>query len=121
MKYLCLAYGDKSKMDALSRAQMDALGRDCAPYMEDLKKSGHLVSDNGLEWQSMIIRPRNGKASVTDGPFTESKEQVGGAFVIEAGDMNEAVRIASKHPAAHLGEHLGWGIEVRPMAHFEEQ
>ena len=121
MKYLCLAYGDKSKMEALSKAEMDALGRDCLPYMEDLKKSGNLVSDNGLEWQSTVIRPRNGKATITDGPFTESKEQVGGAFVIEARDLNEAIRVASKHPAAHLGEHLGWGIEVRPMAHFEEQ
>lgn len=121
MKYLCLAYGDKSKMEALSRAEMDALERDCGPYVEDLKKSGHLVSDNGLEWQTTVIRPRKGKASVTDGPFVESKEQVGGAFVIEAKDLDEAVRIASRHPAAHLGENLGWGIELRPVADFREQ
>ena len=121
MKYLCLAYGDKGKMEALSKEQMDALGRNCMPHMEELKSSGHLLSDDGLEWTSAVIRPRGGKPSVTDGPFTESKEQVGGAFVVEAKDLDEAVRIASKHPAAHLGEHLGWGIEVRPMAQLEGQ
>ena len=120
MKYMCLAYGDKTKMKALSKDEMDAVGRQCQPFMEDLHKSGHLVSDEGLqwEWDTKSIRPRNGNVSVTDGPFIETKEQVGGVFVIEALDLNEAILVASKHPAAHVGEHLGWGIEVRPIAVF---
>jgi len=74
------------------------------------------VSDDGLEWETTSIRPRNGTVSVTDGPFVETKEQVGGVFVIEARDRNEAILVASRHPAAHVGERLGWGIEVRPIA-----
>ena len=121
MKYLCLAYGDKAKMQALSKAETDALMRECQPFMEDLHKSGNVITDDGLQWDTASIRPRNGQASVTDGPFVETKEQVGGVFVIEAKDLNEAIRVASKHPAAHLGENLGWGIEVRPIAVFEKQ
>lgn len=120
MKYMCLAFGDRGKMEALSETDMDALRDSCMPYMEELKKTGRLISDNGLLWESTTIRPRNGTASVVDGPFTESKEQVGGVFTIEARDLNEAILVASKHPAAHLGEHLGWGIEVRPIGHFEQ-
>jgi hypothetical protein len=59
------------------------------------------------------VRPAKGKPSVTDGPFAETKEQLGSFFLIEAKDMEEAVRIASMHPAARLGEQLGWGVEVR--------
>lgn len=107
-------------MEALSKSEMEALGRDCIPHMEELKKTGHLVTDNGLNWDTTTIRPRNGKASVTDGPFTESKEQVGGVFIVEAKDRDEAILTASKHPAGRLGEHLGWGIEVRPIAFSDE-
>jgi hypothetical protein len=121
MKYLCLAYGDRAKMEALSKAEMDALFQECQPFVEDLHKSGRVIADDGLRWETTTIRPRNGKASVTDGPFVETKEQVGGVFVIEARDLNEAILVASKHPAAHVGEHLGWGIEVRPIAVFEKQ
>jgi hypothetical protein len=116
VKYLCLAYGDRGKMEALSKSELEAIGSACQPYMEDLRQSGHLISDQGLTWESTLVRPRGGKVSVTDGPFAETKEQVGGFFVIEARDLNEAIRVASRHPAAHLGEHLGWGIEVRPIA-----
>ncbi len=118
MKYMCLAFGDRGKMEALSRSEMDALLQSCMPHMEELKKTGQLIADHGLNWESTTIRPRNGKASVIDGPFSGSKEQVGGVFTIEARDLNEAILVASKHPAAHLGEHLGWGIEVRPIDAF---
>jgi hypothetical protein len=66
------------------------------------------------------VRPRNGKVLITDGPFAETKEQVGAFFIIEAKALNEAIEVASKHPAAHLNEHLGWGIEVRPIQFFEQ-
>ena len=116
MKYLCLAYGDQRKMEALTKDQFEALVAQCRVHDEELKKSGHYVSGQSLEWASMAIRPRGGKTVTSDGPYAETKEQVGGLVIIEARDLNEAVRVASLHPAAHLGEHLGWGIEVRPIA-----
>jgi hypothetical protein len=115
MKFMCLAYGDVQKMNALSKSQMDELGQSCQPYMEDLRKTGRLHLDNGLSFDTAVIRPRKGKAAITDGPFVESKEQVGGVFIVEAANLQEAVAIAARHPAANLGEHLGWGIEVRPI------
>jgi hypothetical protein len=64
---------------------------------------------------TMSVRPRNGKPSVTDGPYVETKEQLGSFFLLEAKDMQEAIQLASMHPAANLGEKLGWGIEIRPI------
>ena len=63
----------------------------------------------------MSLRPRGGKVSVTDGPYAETREQLGSYFLIEARDLDEAIRVASKHPAAQLNEHLGWGVEIRPI------
>jgi hypothetical protein len=120
MKYLCLAYGDRTKMDALSKEALVRLVKDCKPHDDELNKYDGLIIHEGLSWDVTTIRPRNnGKPSVTDGPFVETKEQVGGFFVIEARDLAEAVRVASKHPAAHMGEHLGWAIEVRPIEVFD--
>ena len=68
------------------------------------------------QWQlAFALRPRNGKPAVTDGPYAEARELVGGFFIIEAADKDEAVRVASLHPAAALGESVGWGIEVHPI------
>lgn len=122
MKYLCLAYYDEKKFDALSKAELDAIVSQCPPCDEALRKSGHLIAQASLAptQSSTTIRPRNGKPSVTDGPYAETKEQVGGFFIIEARDPNEAILVASKHPAARLGEHVGWGIEVRPIEGFEQ-
>jgi hypothetical protein len=116
MKYLCLAYGDRKKMEALSKEEFEALVARCRVHDDELHRSGHFVSGNSLEWDAVCIRPRAGRPVTTDGPYVETKEQVGGLVIIEARDLNEAVRIASMHPAAHLGEHLGWGIEIRPIA-----
>lgn len=116
MKYLCLAYGDKAKMQKLTPDQFEALVARCKLHDEELRRSGHLVSAESLEWDSVCLRPRGGKTVTVDGPYLETKEQVGGLIVIEAADLNEAIRIASLHPAAHLGEELGWGVEVRPFA-----
>jgi hypothetical protein len=116
MKFLCLAYGDRTKMVALTKEQFAALVAQCGVHDAELQKSGHYVEAKSLEWAAMCLRPRNGKVVTTDGPYVETKEQIGGVVIIEARDMDEAVRIASLHPAAHLGEHLGWGIEIRPIA-----
>ena len=122
MKYLCLAYYDENKFDALPKAEVDALVAKCNSHDEELNQSGHLVLVASLAptRSSTIVRPRNGKPSITDGPFAETKEQIGAFFIIEAKDLNEAVRVASKHPAAHLGEQVGWGIEVRPIEMFRQ-
>jgi hypothetical protein len=121
MKYLCLAYYDEKKFSALTKEEMQALVSQCPKHDEELRKSGHMLLDGSLgrPKTATTIRPSNGKPLVTDGPFTETKEQVGGFFMIEARDLNEAILIASKHPAAHLGEQVGWGIEVRPIGTCE--
>lgn len=116
MKYLCLAYGDQKRMEALSKAQFEALKEKCQAYDAELRATGQLVDAQSLEWAVTTIRTKAGKRVVTDGPFVETKEKVGGLIVIEARDLNDAIRVASMHPAAHLGEELGWAIEVRPIA-----
>jgi len=122
MKYLCLAYYDENKFEGLPKTELDALVSQCPPYDAALRKSGQLVVSASLDSAraGKALRPRKGKISVTDGPFTETKEQIGGFFIIEARDLDEAVRVASNHPAAHLGEQVGWGIEVRPIEMFEQ-
>ena len=120
MKFLCLGYYDEKKFDALPKAELDAIVRECHAHDEVLRKSGHLIVVASLAptRTSTSVRPRNGKPSVTDGPFAETKEQIGAFFIIEARDLNEATEVASQHPAAHLGEQVGWGIEVRPIDYF---
>ena len=116
MKYLLMAYGDRKKMEALSKAEFEALVAKCRVHDEEFRKTGQVLSVESLEWETATLRPRNGKALITDGPFAETKEQVGSILIIEAKDLSDAVRVASLHPAAHLGEHLGWWIEVRLIA-----
>jgi hypothetical protein len=117
MRYLCLAYYDEKRFDALPKPEVDALVRKCKAHDQELHDSGHLVlvASLGPTRSSTSIRPRGGKPWMTDGPFAETKEQIGSFFILEANDLNEAIRVASKHPAAHLGEQVGWGIEVRPI------
>jgi len=122
MKYLCLGYYDEKKFDALAKAERDAIVSQCPRYDAALRESGRLIATASLESPraGKALRPRKGKVSVTDGPFTETKEQIGSFFIIEATDLDEAVRVASNHPAAHLGEQVGWGLEVRAIDMFEE-
>jgi hypothetical protein len=123
MKYLCLAYYNEKAFEALPSAEVDALVSQCPGYDEALRNSGHLViqASLGSTRATATVRPRNGKPMVTDGPFVETKEQVGGFFIIEARDLNEAIRVASKHPAANIGEQAGWAIEVRPIEMYESK
>jgi hypothetical protein len=121
MKYLCLAYYDEQAFEALSKAEFDAIASKCPQYDAALRATGRVVvqASLGSARAGTALRPRNGKPSVTDGPYIETKEQVGGFFIIEAADLDEAIRVASKHPAANLGEQVGWGIEIRPIEHYE--
>ncbi len=116
MRYLCLAYGDRKKISALSKSAFEAFATRARVHDEELRKSGHFVLAESLEWDAMTLRPRDGKVVTTDGPFAETREQIGGLVIIEARDLNEALRVASLHPAAHLGEDLGCAIELRPIA-----
>ncbi len=112
MKYLCLVYLEEKKLDALSKSEFDALVTEAIAYDEVLQKSGHLLSAEALQsvQTATTIRTRNGKLSMTDGPFAETKEQLGGFILIEARDLNDAIQVASKIPPGRLGS-----IEVRPL------
>jgi hypothetical protein len=122
MNYLCMAYYDEKAMGALPKAELDAIIAQCPAYDNLLKDSGRLVLHGSLAdvRSSTVVRPKNGKAVILDGPFAETKEYVGGFFLIEAKDLDEAIRLSMKHPAAHLGEKAGWGIEIRPIEFLEK-
>jgi hypothetical protein len=117
MQYLCLAYYDPEKMAAMAPADMQALASQCSAKDAALAQTGCLVWSASLEGPlaTFALRPRGGKPALTDGPYAEAKELVGGVILIEAASKEEAIRIASLHPAATLGESIGWGIEVHPI------
>ena len=123
MKFLCLAYYDPSATAALPAERFAAIVKQCPPLDEALRASGRLVvlASLGEPEGTRVIKSRRGrKLQVTDGPFAESKELVGSFFIIEATDMDDAVRVASLHPAAQLGEETGWAVEVWPIDRFME-
>jgi len=112
VKYLCLAWEEEAQLDALSRAEWDALRRETLDYVASLRESGHLLVTEALQSarNGVSLRVRNGMLATTDGPFTETKEQLGGIFLLEAADLNEAIQIAARWPSAQIGT-----IEVRPV------
>jgi len=112
MKYLCLAYRDEQRLDALSREEMNALIEETLTYNEELRRSGHLIAAEALQGvrTAVILRVRDGRLSVTDGPFAKTKEQLGGFFLINARDLNEAIQVASRTVQARVG-----CLEVRPI------
>lgn len=120
MRYLCLGYYDPEAFDALSASEREELARVCGPMDEELRATGRLRSVASLaHGASRVLRPSEEGTSVTDGPFAETKEVVGSFFVVEADDLDEAVEVASLHPAARWGRHLGWAVEVRPIERLE--
>ena len=116
MKFLILAYGKQEAMAKLTKDEFAALFAECGKHDAELKATGRYLQAMSLEWDSVVIRPRGGKSVTTDGPYAETKEQIGGIVIIEAPDLKEATRLAMMHPAAKMGEKLGWGIELRPIA-----
>jgi hypothetical protein len=112
MKYLCLIYQDESVSLKLPKAEAEKIHAEYLAFADEIKKSGRLLGSHGLQPTQMAttVRVRNGKVGTTDGPFAETKEQLGGYFLIEAGDLNEAIQIAAKIPSARFGS-----IEVRPV------
>jgi hypothetical protein len=122
MRFLCLAFYDPARMAAMPPAEVQAMVGQCPAKDASLKATGklHLHGSLGGAEAAISLRPRGGRTQRTDGPYSEAKEVVGGVFMIEAADREEAVRIASLHPAATLGEQAGWGIELHPMGFFEQ-
>ncbi len=117
MRYLCLIYDDEKTWAKMSKAEMDADMSEYFAFTEGIQKSGHYVGGEALQPTSTAstLRIRQGKTSTTDGPFAETKEQLGGYYVVEAKDLNEALQIAAKIPAARTGS-----IEVRPIMDFSQ-
>jgi len=112
MKYLCLIFSGDKAWSALSQSEVDAWTAEQVVYRQTLRESGHLVSGEALQHahSATTVRVRNGQLFVTDGPYAETNEQLGGFLVIEARDLNDAIRVASKMPLARFGN-----VEVRPI------
>jgi hypothetical protein len=112
MKFMFMIYHDENELDALPDKEMQGLVDSALDYDEELRRSGHYIVSNALQpaRTARTIRVRGGKVSTTDGPFAETKEQLGGFFLIEAQDLDEACEIAARFPPARVGI-----IEVRPV------
>jgi hypothetical protein len=110
MKYLCLVYGEEQALANMPDSH-------CLAYDEEIRKSGHCIASEALQpvATATTVRVRNGKVSVTDGPFAETKEFLAGFYMIEARDLNEAIQLAAKIPPASVGS-----IEVRPIRPIRE-
>ncbi|WP_146406993.1 YciI family protein [Allorhodopirellula heiligendammensis] len=111
MKFICLGYSDHSKFAAMSEAEMGALMEECFAYDDILRQGGHFAGGEALQAadQAVTLRHRNGKAEATDGPYAETKEQLGGILILEAKNMAHAVELMSKHPGVKVGP-----FEIRP-------
>jgi hypothetical protein len=117
MKYLCLIYDDEKKMAGMAKADVDAFMGEYFAFTNDIKETGHYVAGEALHpvHTATTVRIRNGKVSTTDGPFAETKEQLGGFYLVDAKDLNEAIQIASRIPSARYGS-----VEVRPVVDFSQ-
>jgi hypothetical protein len=113
MRYLCLLFGDEAVHDRRTPDERRAMTTESLDYDDTLRKAGHFVAAHALQppTTARTVRVRGGKVLKTDGPFMETKEQLGGFILIEARDMDEAVELAAKIPMARL-----WTVEVRPVA-----
>jgi hypothetical protein len=116
MKYICLVYLVEKELSAMSKREADTCTEESLAYDEGLRRSGHLLAAHALQpvETATTIRVRHGKVSTTDGPFAETKEQLGGFILIEARDLNDAIQVAAKIPMGRRGT-----IEVRPIKELE--
>ena len=114
MKYICLGYMEEKKWETMPESERNAFVDECFAYDDELKKNGHFVGGEALQsaQNAITLRWRSGKVTVTDGPFAETKEQLGGILVLEARDLNHAIQLMSKHPSIRKGG----TFEVRPSA-----
>jgi hypothetical protein len=112
VKYLCLVYYREADINAMTQAEWDVLNGECMAFGETITESGHRIGGDALEptHTATTVRVRDGKVSAVDGPFAETREQLAGFYALEAKDLNEAIRVASKIPPARFGS-----IEIRPV------
>jgi hypothetical protein len=117
MKYVCLGYIEPNKFESMSESERNAMLDECFTYDDELRKNGHFAGGEALQGpqSAMTLRWKNGKASVTDGPYAETKEQIGGILMLEARDLNHAVQLISKHPGVKAGP-----FEIRPVVDLNE-
>jgi hypothetical protein len=118
VRYLCLVYQEEKQLASLSQRELDSLVEESLAVDEELKRGGNCLASDALQpvATATTVRVRNGKLSITDGPFAETKEQLGGFWLIEARDLNEAVQIAGRLPPAQRGS-----VEVRPVWDIREK
>ena len=105
MKYICLGYMDPKKWETMPESERNAMMDECFAYDDVLRKKGHFVGGEALQSaeNATTLRWKNGKVSITDGPYAETKEQLGGILVLEAKDLNHAIQLMSKHPGVKAG------------------
>ena len=116
MRYLCLIYIDEKRLAAVPQHEMDELNRRHLELNEELLRSSHFIEAEALTpgTSATCVRPRNGRHTVTDGPYAETKEMVAGFYLIEARDLNEAIQVAARLPGGELGV-----VEIRPCRDLE--
>jgi hypothetical protein len=116
MKYICLGYIEPKKFETMPESQRNALVDECLAYDDELRKNGHFAGGEALQGpeSAATLRWANGKVSITDGPYAETKEQIGGILVLEARDLNHAIELMSKHPGVKAGP-----FEIRPAADLD--
>ena len=114
MKYICLGYIKDGKWEGMSEQERNAMMEECFAYDDELRRNGHFAGGEALQSarNAVTLRWREGDVSVTDGPYAETKEQLGGILILEANDLNHAIQLMSKHP----GVRLGGPFEIRPAA-----
>jgi len=117
MKFVCLGYIDESKWDGISEEAQNAMMDECFEYDDVLRKDGHFAGGEALESArgAATLRYQKGKVVVTDGPYAETKEQLGGILILEADDLKHAIQLMSKHPGVKAGP-----FEIRPAADLSE-
>jgi hypothetical protein len=117
MKYICLGYMDPNKWDTMSESERNAFIDECFTYDDVLRKNGHFAGGEALQGpqNAITLRFQSGKVSATDGPYAETKEQLGGILILEAKDLNHAIQLMSKHPGVKAG-----AFEIRPAADLTE-
>jgi len=105
VKYICLGYMDPKKWETMSESERNAMMDECFAYDDVLRKKGHFVGGEALQsaQNATTLRWKNDKVSITDGPYAETKEQLGGILVLEAKDLNHAIQLMSKHPGVKAG------------------
>jgi hypothetical protein len=118
MKYLCLIYNDEREMGTMPRPDGEKMMAEYTDFTESIKKSGHYKGGDALQptTTATTVRVRQDKVSTTDGPYAETKEQLGGFYMIDAKDLNDAISVASRIPGARTGS-----VEVRPVRVFAQQ